>query len=75
MTDLAELFSRDPLKYSKDDLSVIIAKMRESRAQFNLGNMKAGTTKAKAPAAPKTAAGKAAASLNLKLDLSSLVKK
>lgn len=75
MTDLNELFSRDPLKYTKDDISVIIAKMRESRAQFNLGNMKAGTMKAKAPAAPKTAAGKAAASLNLKLDLSSLVKK
>lgn len=73
MTDLSELFSRDPLKYSKDDISAIIAKMRESRAQFNLGNMKAGTVKPKAP--PKTAAGKAAAALDLKLDLSSLVKK
>jgi hypothetical protein len=73
MSDLQELFSRDPRELTKDNIDTIIAKMRESRAQFTLGNMKAGSMKPKA--APKTAAGKAAASLGLKLDLTSLVKK
>ena len=71
MTDLAELFSRDPRKLTRDDLTALITKMRESRGQFNLGNMKAGSMK------PKTEKQKQAAELAgaLKLDLSALVKK
>lgn len=67
MTDLSELFSRDPLSLAKQDIEEIIKAQRASRAQFALGNMKAGKT----PAKPKTAAGKAAASLaeQIKLEL------
>lgn len=80
MTDLAELFARDPLTYTKGasgqtwdgpEITQIIAKYRESRAQYALGNQTAG----KAPAKPKTAAAKAAAGLSLNIDLSALKKK
>lgn len=47
--DIVELFARDPLSLTEDDLTHIIAEMRKSRAAFNLGNVKAGSTK------PKTA--------------------
>lgn len=62
-TDIAELFSRDPLEHSDKDLDMIIAKLRESRSQFALGNAKAGSMK---PASAKT---KQAQSLIEKLDL------
>lgn len=44
MSDLAELFSRDPLEYTKEggELRQIIEAMRAKRGQFNLGNAKAG---------------------------------
>lgn len=44
MSDLAELFARDPLSYTKDgkELETIIEEMRKKRGQFNLGNAKAG---------------------------------
>lgn len=45
MSDLAQLFAADPLSLTRDDISKIIAEMRSKRAQFNLGNMKAGSTK------------------------------
>lgn len=45
MSDLSELFARDPLGYSKQDIATIIEEMRKKRGQFNLGNMKAGSTK------------------------------
>lgn len=45
--DIVELFSRDPLGYSEADLDLIIAEMRKSRGAFNLGNVKAGSTKPK----------------------------
>ena len=47
MADIAELFSRDPLSYSEADLDLIITEMRKSRGAFNLGNVKAGSTKPK----------------------------
>lgn len=47
MTDIAELFSRDPLSLSDQDLQSIIERFRAARGQFNLGNMKAGSTKPK----------------------------
>jgi hypothetical protein len=69
MSDLSDLFARDPLSYTKEqgELAAIIDKMRASRKQFTLGNMKAGTTKA-----PKNEPKLDAATLSLidKLDLS-----
>lgn len=67
--------AQDPLTFTKEgnEVKLIVEKLRASRGQFNLGNMKAG--KVKAPAAPKSASGKAAASLGLSLNLSSLLGK
>lgn len=45
MTDLDELFARDPLKLSDQDLDIIIAKVRSQFAQFDLTG--------KSPAKPK----------------------
>jgi hypothetical protein len=45
MSDLAELFSRDPNKCTKDDVRSIIAAYRERRKQFNLGSAQAGSVK------------------------------
>ena len=45
MNDLAELFARDPLNLTKDDIKSIIEEMRKSRHAFNAGNAKAGSTK------------------------------
>lgn len=47
MTDLAQLFSQDPLTYTKEggELRAIIEEMRKKRHQFNAGNAKAGSTK------------------------------
>lgn len=36
MSDIAELFARDPLSLSKDDRRQIIQFYRERRAEFNL---------------------------------------
>jgi len=62
--DMAELFSRDPLGYSKQDIEVIVARFRESRKQFDLGNKRAGSTK------PVSAKTKAIEDLGSKLSLS-----
>ena len=54
MSDMAELFSRDPLKLTQDDLAAIVARYREARSQFNLGEKSAGSTKkVAAPKGPK----------------------
>lgn len=45
MSDLAELFARDPLSLTRDDLTKIIEEMRKSRHAYSLGNAKAGSTK------------------------------
>lgn len=37
MSDLSKLFDEDPLKLTKEDISAIVARMRESQAQFELG--------------------------------------
>lgn len=66
MTDITELFARDPLDLSKQDISVIIAKFRESRKAFNLGNTKAGSTK------PPTAKQKKTNALMEKLEKSNV---
>lgn len=64
MADVAELFSRDPLSYTEEDLTFIVTEMRKSRGAFNLGNVKAGSTK------PKTAKQKVLGELAKGLDIS-----
>lgn len=64
MTDLAELFARDPLQLSQQDIETIVVEMRKSRHLFNAGNMKAGSTK------PKTEKQKAVADMASKLNIS-----
>lgn len=65
-TDIAELFARDPLNLSEIDLDRLIAKFREMRGQYVLGNAMAGSTK------PKTAKQKQVMDLASKLDLGDL---
>lgn len=67
MTDLAELFARDPLQLTRDDITVLVQELRDRRKQFNLGAAKAGSMKA------PTAKQKALEGLGVKLDLSSLL--
>ena len=62
MTDITELFARDPLSLSKQDIGIIVTKFRESRKAFNLGNVRAGSTK------PKTAKQKATDALAARVD-------
>lgn len=62
MTDISELFSRDPLDLSKQDIEAIVKKFRESRKAFNLGNSRAGSTK------PPTEKQKKNAALLAKID-------
>lgn len=45
MTDLSTLFARNPLDLTRDDITTIIGGFRKSRHQFNLGNVRAGSTK------------------------------
>ena len=66
MTDITELFARDPLDLSKQDIAAIVAKFRESRKAFNLGNSRAGSTK------PPTAKQKKAADLMAKVAASGI---
>lgn len=56
MTDIMELFARDPLDLSKQDVALIVAKFRESRKAFNLGNSRAGSTKPPTVKQKKTSA-------------------
>lgn len=37
MTDIAELFARDPHNLTDQDLDLIVQKYRDMRKQFNLG--------------------------------------
>lgn len=37
MSDLSELFETDPLKYTDPNIDRIVARMRESKTQFDLG--------------------------------------
>jgi hypothetical protein len=45
MSDLSELFDRDPQSLSDQDIIKIVTRMREAQAQYELG--------AKAPVAPR----------------------
>lgn len=55
MTDLAELFSRDPNKCTKDDIRAIVVAFRERRKQFNAGASLAGKVKPPTGKAAETA--------------------
>lgn len=45
MTDLAQLFVRNPLDLTRPDITSMIEAYRKSRHQFSLGNATAGRTK------------------------------
>ena len=47
MSDIAELFDRDPLNLTKQDLMKIIESLRAQRANWNLGVKGAGSMKPK----------------------------
>ncbi len=66
MTDIARLMAEDPLNLTRDDLTQMVAYFRGTRKQFNLGNLKAGSTK------PPTEKQKAVKDLLGKLDLGGL---
>jgi len=51
VSEISELFDRDPLKLSEQDIGTIVARMREAQAQYELG--------IKAPVAPKPKSAKA----------------
>ena len=69
MTDLAEIFARDPLSYTKEgrEVELIVQKLRDSRHRFNSGDKSAGTM-----TPPKTATGRAAKELGDQLSLKDL---
>lgn len=69
-TPIAELFARDPLKLSDQDLDAIIAHLRQSRQRFVAGNLSAGKPEAKKSVTQK--AGEAALKITGELDLGEL---
>lgn len=67
MSELSELFDRDPEQHTKESLDELIEKLRGMRGQFALNNdKKAGTVKPKKPTKPSVLAG---AGISLKLNL------
>lgn len=44
-TDINELFARDPLQLTREDIESIVKKLRDSGRQFAAGNLKAGKMK------------------------------
>lgn len=63
MSDISELFSRDPLTLTDQDIDKIVEDYRGRRHLFNAGVKNAGSTK------PKTEKQKEVQSLADKLDL------
>ena len=53
MTDIGELFQRDPASLTRDDIDEIIKVYREARHQFALGATGAGATKRVTAPKPK----------------------
>lgn len=49
MTDINALFDKNPLEFTKEDISEIIAYMREARTKFNQGAKSAGSEKIAKP--------------------------
>jgi hypothetical protein len=67
VTDIATLFATDPHNLSDRDLDELISQFRQKRQQFQMGNKKAGSTKAPTP--KQAAAKEILGGLKLKLDL------
>lgn len=65
MSDISELFSRDPLDLTDEDIDRIIAHYRESRHLFNTGL----TTGGKKTSSNLTESQKEAKNLGLKIEL------
>jgi hypothetical protein len=57
MSDINELFRKDPLLCTTQDIQAIVLAFREKRAQFQLGNKMAGKTVTKLSAKETEAAG------------------
>ena len=68
MSEIAQLFSTDPLKLTREDFTKVVAEMRKARANFNQGNLKAGSMKPPTEK-QKATATKLASIGDLKLDL------
>jgi len=49
MSDITELFERDPLHYSDQDIAAIVARMRDQNTQFELGAKPPPKPKEKSP--------------------------
>lgn len=70
MSDLSELFERDPLSLTKDDPAIVkmIEAYRAMRVKFDMGDMKAGSTKPRATS-KKPPSLAAALADSIKIDL------
>lgn len=53
MSDISELFSRDPSTLTRENIDELIKVYREARHQFVLGNAQAGATKRVTAPKPK----------------------
>jgi hypothetical protein len=69
--DIAELFARDPLDLSKQDLTVIVEKLRGQRVRFAAGFADAGTPASRVSKSTKEQ--QAATKITGEIDLGSLV--
>lgn len=69
--DIAELFARDPLELSKQDLTVIVEKLRGQRVRFAAGFTAAGTPASRVSKVTK--AQEAATKVTGEIDLGGLL--
>ena len=67
MSTIAELFSRDPNNCSKQDIRTLVEYYRTKWTQFNLGDLKAGSSK------PRSAKDEEAVQAAKKLNLDDLL--
>lgn len=57
MSEISDLFAKDPLSLTKEDRTALIAKYRTSREQYMLGAKPTRDAKPKAATGPKPAKG------------------
>lgn len=63
MSSLSDVFALDPNKCNRTHVDEIVAEFRRKRAQFNLGDLQAGSTKPLKPATVENL--KAASKVNI----------
>lgn len=68
MTDIAELFARDPLECTDADIMLIIEEYRKRKVNFNAGDLQAGSSK------PKKSKAAAPSIPGVQIDLGDLLK-